>query len=228
MPKQNKNKQHNNNRDQTMVIPQSVRPPPFNANIGVFNVRRRFICQSAAVSAIISAASLIQSYGLTCTTTNSLAVPAFLSARLKSVQVWGMPAATPGTASPATIVWNYQNSAGAANYSVNREVTDISTSTAYTPYVHARPPKGSQASFWNNYVDAAGARRTNLADTLFSVSAAAGSIVDVVCDLVMPDAGHLQARTAVIIAAGVSQAFACLPLDGYGGILHAQGVDSFT
>lgn len=203
-----------------------VRPPPYDAN---FRVTRRMRYVANATSSIqpVTAAVLLESMGAICTATNSTAVPVWGFIRIVRVEIWGTTPAA-GATSTVAITWGYQNSMNAPAFGTNREVQDVSTSSAYCPHVVARPPADCNAHFWQARLDGTGARRTGGANVLFSILPTSGAVVDVVCELVAYDAGKSIATTAFTIGTGTAGAYAYAPLDGIGGYFVPSGVDTFT
>lgn len=192
-------------------IPRSTRPPPFYSNP---YVRRRFRFNVAVTGRYnISPDNVGKALGMKMmtTTTSSSINTAY---RIRSIEVWG--AVVAGTASEVSVTWFGDQS---LNFESNREVSDSSTSTAYTPYVRATPPPRSSAAMWRG-VDGA----TWGTDVMFSVQGSLGSIIDIEVDMIQCD-GDASPAASHTIAGGTAGKTVYFPLDGYGaGDLPPVGV----
>lgn len=129
-----------------------------------------------------------------CTVTNSTITAIFASFRVRSVEMWALAGAAPATIS---INWN-----GSPVFVSNAEVSDSSVSPTYGPYLHARPPRMSNAAFW----------QTASSNTLFVLTVVNDTVVDVDLDLVMSDNQDVDTVTAVSTATLGTQYF--MALDG--------------
>ncbi len=64
--------------------------------------------------------------------------------------------------------------------------------------------------------------------TVFTILAPVGSVVDVVCDVVLADQGKATSLVTTSITSGAAGVFAYYFLDGVGASLTPVGVDTFT
>ena len=131
-----------------------------------------------------------------CSTANNSVSLIANSVKVHKVSIWSPPAAQGGTAT-CSVTWSTAN-----DYTAMVEVSDTTMSTAIPAHVSTKPPPGSAASFWLG----AG---TN---TIFTVIAPTGSIIDVHCTHVLYDTQ--AAGTTVTVAAGTLGALYYMPLDG--------------
>ena len=226
--KRREQRRRQRNRGQLLIgsVPQSIRPGPYDPNVMV-KLTRRYTNGTVGPITNCRAAGICESLGLTCTATNATAQATFGWFKIKRIKIWGVAPTPPGTTSVG-LIWGYTNSANQANFTLNKEVRDISGSSAYVPYIEAVPPAGSLASFWQTQCDSAGARRTTDNDIIFSLNCAPGSIVEVDFEAVMFDAGRNTIRTATVISSGTASAYAYAPLDGVAGGYAPEGVDYFV
>jgi len=165
---------------------------------------------------------LCDAFGQFCTA-NSVARGIVAAARIISVEMWGQASAT-STPSTVGVTWGSGTSA-LVNYGASMEASDTSTSTAYTPHVRVRPPKNSNAAFWQVRTVAGGA--LNTANVLTFESSIAGSIIDIVCEVVLYDLAITSAVPSSPSGATVVGSFAYPPLDGGGGVLIPIGVNAY-
>jgi len=213
------------------ITPRSVRPPTYDPNFRVTRKFRYTVGSAQVTMQPVSWATLIESFGAMCTATNSTAVPTFGWIKLKSIEMWGL--APNGSSGPSrteiALVWGYQASTmNAPEFSTNKEANDTSTSITYVPHFYVRPPKGSAAAMWQPRCDTSGTRRTGSSNIAFSVQANVGTIIDVVAELVMYDAGPQQAITNFTIAVGTAGAWAYAGLDGVSLTMPPVGVGYFA
>jgi len=96
------------------------------------------------------------------------------------------------------------------NFESNKEVSDSSTSSAYVPYVEARPPRGSSASFWQ----AVGSNWSS--EVFFDLALTDGSFIDLEIEYVQAD-GAASPTSSLAISGGSAGAVRYPSLDGYGG-----------
>jgi hypothetical protein len=203
-------------------LQRGIRPIQFDPNTK-FMSRRRFNSASA-LTATCSPQSICDANGLVCTATNSTAVGIASAVRIISVEIWGPPASTAGV-STVSIDWAPTGSAQFINFSAPTEISDTSTSAAYVPYVRARPPKGSAASFWQARTKSTGAVNTDL---IFTINVPTGAVVDVLFEVVLADFGRSSAIPVTNITTGTNGAFAYACLDGVAGALQPTGVNFFV
>ena len=188
---------------------------------------RRYTNSGSSAIVNFGAAGICESLGLTCTATNSTANATFGWFKIKRVKCWGIAPSPPGSTAVG-IIWGYTNAATQANFTLNKEIRDISGSAAYVPFIDVVPPSGSLASFWQTQCDSTGARRTGANNVLFSLNCAQNSIVEIDFEAVMFDAGRNVIRTGTTISSGTASAYAYCALDGVGGNYVPEGVDYLT
>jgi len=170
------------------------RPPQLRSNI-VLTHNYRFTSTSGTLTAI-TVGSLFAAAGNMCTVANTQVQSLFQSLRVKRVSIWTPPAAQGGFAT-CSVEW-----LGGAN-SNTVEVSDTSNSVATPARIMSQPPTRSLASFWNT--------SPSFANTLFSMVAPTGSIIDVALDLILSDDESANLVTAV--AAGALGVIYYLSLD---------------
>jgi len=183
----------------------NLAPPQIETNIR-YSHRYRFTVTAAAVSTQVTGLDLLGVGGTIGTATNSQVMPITQNLRLKSVSVWAPP---PAQGSNATATVEFIGSAATGLYG-NKEFSDTSVSTARPAVVHCRPPRGSAASLWQN--------PNNVNNTLFLISCAAGSIVDIQMEQIIVD-GHNQNPIAV--------ATAVIGVQYYLGLSNVSGGNNF-
>jgi hypothetical protein len=112
---------------------------------------------------------------------------------------------------PATLAisWN-----GGPVFVTNAEVSDTSVSAAYPAHLLARPPKNSNAAFW----------QTNSGNSIFVLTIPNDTVIDLSVDLVMSDQTDVATQSASS-AATSNQYF--LALDGPGSnVLVPQSLNT--
>jgi len=96
----------------------------------------------------------------------------FNSFKIKRIRVWGPPAAD---LMPVTVQVNWDGSSATAGVSQNaasKSVTDTSVGSSRVAHVDSKPPKDSNASFWQGGANIAGTR-------LCYIVCPVGAIVDI-------------------------------------------------
>lgn len=117
--------------------------------------------------------------------------------KVHKVEVW-TPPASQGASASCSIAWTSPD----ASFTQNVEVSDTTISVSRPAHVKAKPPPFSAASFWLG----AGS------DTMCTITAPTGSIIDVHCTHVLYDSQ--LAGTLLTVAAGTLGALYYMPLDG--------------
>jgi hypothetical protein len=145
----------------------------------------RFTSSSGTATAI-TVGSLFAAAGAMCTVANTQVQTLYNSVRVRNVSVW-TPPAQQGTFATCSIEW-----LGSAN-SNTVEVSDTSNSVAIPARISSNPPRSSLASFWNT--------TSSVANTLFTLTAPSGAIIDVTLDLILSDDDVTNAVTAVAAGA---------------------------
>ncbi len=172
-----------------------MKPPEIASNVIVDHVYR-FVSTSGN-STSITQANLIGIAGGVCTVANTTLSLIGNTVSVKRVSIWSPPSAQ-GQAVTCSVEWTSAVAAGGRMI----ERSDTSVSTAMPAQVHARPPKGSLASFWLG----------SGSDSVFVITAPAGSIIDVHAVHVLEDAAGANLTYAV--AAATLGDLYWLPLDG--------------
>jgi len=145
------------------------KPPQLQSNVTLSH-RYRFTSTSGTATPI-TVASLLLASGTVAATSNLVYSP-FFSVKVNKVDIYAPPASQ-GAASTCSIEWF-----GGLGSMGNQEISDTSNSVSTPARVSSRPPRLSQASFWNNAI-----HNVNL----FTLIAPAGSIIDVMLSLIMFD-----------------------------------------
>ncbi len=206
------------------------RPATYDPNFKVTRKMRYVVGSAQATLQPVTFATLIESFGMVATATNSAAVPVFGFIRIKSIEVWGL--APNGSSGPSrtecALVWGYQGSANTPVFSTNKEVNSTSTNISHPPYFLTRPPKGSAASLWQPRLDPTGVRRTGATNVAFDIQCNVGTIIDIVAELVAYDLGPSTAINSVTISVGTAGAFGYAALDGVGFGMTPVGCGYFT
>lgn len=187
-------------QDQGMV--RVCKPPQIKTNV-FFKHKFRYITLSS-VSFTVTALRLANACGVMGTVVNSTVTGIYDSVKLKSVEMWGPPPSQ-GAAATVTCLYN-QLAAGVSNMST-LEFCDTSNSTAVPAHIKCHPPKESFAAFWQP------ASGTGI--NLFTLSAPAGTVIDLEMELILSDTGASNASTTVTTA--LLGAVYYLPLDGTAG-----------
>jgi len=184
-------------REVTIRPSRSVHPPPIRSNM---QVHHKFRFQSNAQgSYVITAADILGACGGTCTVSNSTIVGFFASFKIRRIEAWGFASAT-SSLLPATVSVNWN---GTPDFVSNQEVSDTSFSNDYPAYVSCRPPRNSNAAFW----------QTTSTEAMFTITIPDNSIIDVELDLVVSDQQDVATFTGITTASLGSQYY--LALDGH-------------
>jgi hypothetical protein len=173
---------------------QLIHPPQIRSNPQMHHKYRFGSGSSGGGTYNITNNDILLSAGGICTVTNSTITAIFSSFRVRSVEVWGSAGAAPATVS---INWN-----GSPVFVSNSEASDTSVSPAYPAHILARPPKESNAAFW----------QTASSGTIFQIVVVNDSIIDVALDLVMSDNQDVDTVTGITTGSLGTQYF--LALDG--------------
>jgi len=177
----------------------SYAPPQLKSNI-VVKHNYRFTA-TAGANVAINAQNLILAAGTVCTVVNSVATSFFGSVKVQYVNVWSPPSAQ-GNFATCSIEYN-----GAAAASTV-EFSDTSVSPTQPAMLKTRPPKSSNASFWQT---------PNVGNNaMFTLICPANSIIDVGLDLLLYD-DEASAPVTRAIAAGVVGLTYYLALDSLTG-----------
>jgi hypothetical protein len=159
----------------------------------------RFFNGTASGSYIISNNSILGAAGVMCTVANSTCVSIFSSFRIRSVDVWAAAQTAANNTAVNTIAINWN---GGPVFVTNEELSDTSISPDYPPYLHAVPPKNSNAAFW----------QTASSGGIFTLTLCDQAIIDLDVDLIMSDQQDTYTITGFTTASLGSQYY--LALDG--------------
>jgi hypothetical protein len=175
--------------------------PQIKSNI---ELKHRFRFQASGTAGTITTSSitpteLLQSMGVMATSTTS-GRPIFESFKINLVEAWTTSSAA-GFGSTITLLWG-DSTQGAANN--NLEVSDTTVSSAFPAHIMTSPPRGSNASFWQN-----GQASVNL----FEITYSAGSVVDVHVTGILLDGSAGVGGPLTLVGATVGAIY-YEPLDG--------------
>jgi hypothetical protein len=205
MPKRNKNRSNrrgnrrprNVNSSGSRLAVRDIRPPQISSNPRMRHKFRFAAGSSGAGTYNITNNDILLAAGGIGTSTNSTITAIFGSFKILAVEAWAMA----GSSSAATVGINWN---GSPVFVSNGETSDTSVSPAYPAHFLARPPKESNASFW----------QTGSSGTLFILYIPNDTVIDVLMDLVMTDQLDVVTVTAVSSVVVGNQYF--LALDGAG------------
>lgn len=172
----------------------SAHPPMIRSNITLSHTYR-FTSTSGTATAL-TVGSLFGAAGTMCTVANSQVQTFYNSVKVREISIWSPPASQ-GAISTCSVEW-----LGGAN-SNTVEVSDSSNSVSRPARISSKPPRGSLASFWNT--------TSSGANTICTLVAPTGSIIDVVLDLILSDDDLVN--FVIVIAAGALGNIYYLSLD---------------
>jgi hypothetical protein len=133
----------------------------------------------------VSAATAILGYSL------------YQCVRVDKIEVW-TPPASQGAAATCSVLFP---AAGTSSQGMPREFTDTTVSTAKPAHIRCRPPLHSLCAFWQN------GSNTN---TLFTLVAPSGSIIDIWVSLVLADGARpAGAQQATLVGATIGNVYYC-------------------
>lgn len=171
-----------NRRNRRANFPGRNFPPNFSPVIHVQH-RYRFSntsTESKGSAAIVTGHSINNLLWFATATTTAQAI--YVSSRLKSVEVWGIPNAS--GFSQVAIEWS-----GLQTPNVTRVATG---DNVVLPHIRMKPPPKSLAAFWINPSDSSTANQQ-----LFALSAPTGSICDVVVEHTVLDNDNSESTYAL-------------------------------
>jgi hypothetical protein len=201
MPKKSKLTRRDNgssSRSRKMVVPRSVHPPMIRSNVCVRH-KYRFFNGVNSGTFTISNNDILGAAGVMCSVTNNTCVAIFSSFRIRSVDVWAAAQTAANNTAVNTIAINWN---GGPVFVANEELSDTSISPDFPPYIHAVPPKNSNASFW----------QTSTTAGIFTLTLCDQAIVDLDVDLIMSDQQDTLSITGFSTAVLGAQYY--LALDG--------------
>lgn len=189
-------RQHQQSGSYAMVC----KPPQIRTNV-VIHHKFRYITLSSISGMAVTPLRLANACGVVGVVVNSTVGSLYDSIKLKSVEMWGPPP-NQGAAATVTCLYNQIN-AGVANMS-SLEYCDTSNSTAVPAHVKCRPPKESNAAFWQP--------ASGTTPTLMTLSAPAGTMIDLEMEMILSDTG--ASTSATTVGTCILGAIYYLPLDG--------------
>jgi len=175
-----KNKKSRNNKNKSQSLSQSssrsFHIPMIPANTIVKRKFRFANTSTGSSSYNYTASDILGVPGSICYVSNSSGRAVAQSFRIKEIEVWGAPQSNGGVES-ISLEWTAQSAASQNNSSL--QIMDTSINLASPCYLRANPPKGSQASFWQN--------SSNAGNKLFNLNIGANAIVDLTLEYVQLD-----------------------------------------
>jgi hypothetical protein len=162
------------------------KPPQIKSNIIVRHVYR-FVSQDNAIATptALTPTSLLCAAGTFGITTNTTVRSMFQSVRVNKISAWA-PSPFQGTAATVSVEWVGSISSQLSNL----EISDTSNSVSTPAIIHAVPPHNSLASFWQQPSN----------DTLCTMNAPSGTIIDIDLSLILQDDDTSFADTTVATA----------------------------
>ncbi len=173
-----------------------LKPPPLKSH-GVYNHTYRFIASAAATGNLtITSSNVFGALGTICNATNSTVSYMFTGFRLNSIEVWTYPDSSGALATPA-LTWQ------GTSPSPNAEVMDTTGLYGEPAHFKTRPPKNSEASFWQS---------TSTANELFKFSGPVGTVLDLNVTMVLRD--NLDTSASATVSTATNGLVYYLALDG--------------
>lgn len=185
----------NNNTKARRGPRKPAQPPAVPTNVQVVHTYR--FRSTAATRTAISMLDLLGIAGAVGRVANTSLSLIANSVKLHRVSIWSPPASQ-GAAATCSITWST-----AQTFTEMSEVSDTTLSTAVPAHVSSKPPPGSAASFWIG---------GTTSDTVMTLEAPVGSVIDVHCTHVLQD--DQAAGASYAAAAATIGALYYLPLDG--------------
>jgi len=178
--KNNNKKSRNGNRRPTNSS--AFSPPQFESNVKSHH-RFRFVASSAESNFALTDTCVLAAMGSMGTVSNSIVTALFRSFKIKRLEMWSAPPSQ-GTSATCSVEWF-----GFGN-SPSIEHSDTTLSVAKNAHISVKPPSQSLASFWQ--------KSTNT--NLFVLNFTAGTIIDIIVDLILNDDEGTALSTAVSTA----------------------------
>jgi hypothetical protein len=142
--------------------------PPMIENNPAWSGRLRYQVASNAAAAGITGSNLLNGY--VQANTSTFASQTYNAYKLRAVEIWCPSNVSSGNSTPTTVAVQFTSTAGVVGSS-GQNFSD--TSVGIEPaHIFARPAKGSIASLWQQVAN----------NVIFSISAPAGSIIDIHID----------------------------------------------
>lgn len=173
----------------------SAQPPAINSNVLVAHTYRFRSTSDTATT--ITQDNLLALSGVLCYVTNTACTMLSNSVRVKSISIW-TPPASQGAAATCSVNWHSEN------FVSSFERSDTTVSTSQPAKLRTKPPVGSAAYFL----------LSTGTDTIFTITAPTGSIIDVHCVHVLNDTQTIG--PTYLVGAGTLGVLYYPPLDGTG------------
>lgn len=154
----------------------------------------RFTSSNGAAKAITDQL-LLTAAGVAANTAGTTGTAIHQTVKVNQIEIWSPPASQ-GAAVTCSVLFP------ASINSPAREITDTTVSTAQPAHVVCSPPQKSLAGFWQEGVG----------NTMFTLTAPAGSIIDIWLSLIIADGVQPTANTATLVG-GTSGAIYYCSLD---------------
>jgi hypothetical protein len=172
-----------NSRGKASSYASRVRNGPIQIRSNV-ELRHRFrFVSTNAVSQSVTPNSLMCSAGTMCSVANTTVNSFYGSVKVNQIEMWSPPASQ-GSSTTCSVDWI------GSSYQPNREYSDTSVSVATPAHVISSPPPMSIASFW----------QTSSTNTLFTLIAPVGTIIDVHLSLILNDSDESLVTASVTTA----------------------------
>jgi hypothetical protein len=188
-PSKNKTSSRRNNRSNhksqslSSITQRSFHIPTIKANTTVTR-KFRYANGNTSFNGNITTLGLLNACGSICTTANTTGTILAQSCKLKEIEVWGAPQSNGGIESVSVEFSSQDNSS--SSFSSSLQFMDTSINPSSPCYVRCKPPKGSQASLWQN---------TANDNKLFNLNIGANAIVDITLEYVQLDDNNAKIST---------------------------------
>jgi len=150
--------------------------PPQYVSQPIMRRKMRYVASGVQSSFAVTARKLALSLGTVCATSNTTVWGFVGAVRIRSIQMW-VGTATSGT--QANCLVNFLSSQATSGIaSMNKEVGDDTINASELAYISARPPAGTQASFWQTAAST---------DTLCLLTCSANCVMDIEMDYILSD-----------------------------------------
>jgi hypothetical protein len=180
--KNNNKKSRNGHRRPTNSS--AFSPPQFESNVKSHH-RFRFVASAAESSFAITDTAVLGAMGSMGTATNSAVTVLFRSFKIKRLEMWSAPPSQ-GSSATCSVEWfGFGNSPSV-------EHSDTTLSVAKNAHISVKPPSQSLASFWQK----------STSTNLFVLNFTAGTIIDIIVDLILND-DEAAAQTVAVTTAVV-------------------------
>ncbi len=150
--------------------------PPQYVSQPVLRRKMRYVASGVQSSFAVTPRFLALSLGTVCTAANTTVYGIVGAVRIRSIQMW-VGTSTSGT--QANCLVNFLSSQATSGIaSMNKEVGDDTINASELAYIMARPPAGTQASFWNT---------SAVTSTLCLLTCSANCVMDIDLEYILSD-----------------------------------------